>query len=576
MGDTKVHYEVFIRRKLGMGWTLDFATEDRAHAVESAEQLMAEGRVAAVRVTKEILNEATGQYSSLSILTRGDIQLAKKKSHMDEEVDDGILCVTPQDLYTVHARERIGRLLESWLKRYRATPFELLHRPDLIEKLDASGLEIQHALQKIAIPEAQSRPGSVHEVIRRYQKLVDDAIARILGDQRRRLFPVIATTGFIAAVHVAMVSSEPSYVLGVAVAGAMAPAASLIEKIALLLDMAEQAPPEGPARAFAFRILEQPLSELLGSKTGVAALVGESAPDMGSGLAMMTRLVAPEMVDALIKADPVLGRQFPAIDGGIDRLALWLADPLFDTVRAALARRILAELNGPRRLRPDDPAGEIQSMRAMARVLIMAGPRVVQPDEVQNAFIQRSKSLVTPDFVQIYLEQAEGGALGECQALVRLGENVVGVANKRAAAKWLKQVVFSLRFERDLVTGQESAAWKLAHLADLERMLGRVGLVDEDRAEIAAKIGEVGGLVEAEAKLAQAVASANAPPAHRMMLLLKMASGESAPHGPAAARGKAEALRLARDPAVRVELASIPELGARMQDLLGVGVVAAA
>ena len=52
------------------------------------------------------------------------------------------LCVSPQDLYTCHARERIGRLLEVWLERQAATPFELLHRPDLVEALEATSAHL--------------------------------------------------------------------------------------------------------------------------------------------------------------------------------------------------------------------------------------------------------------------------------------------------------------------------------------------------------------------------------------------------------------------------------------------------
>ena len=65
-------------------------------------------------------------------------------------------CLGPQDLYAPHARELIGRVLEDWLGRNGVTAFELLHRPDLVERLEASGVELQHAIQKVAIPESQA------------------------------------------------------------------------------------------------------------------------------------------------------------------------------------------------------------------------------------------------------------------------------------------------------------------------------------------------------------------------------------------------------------------------------------
>ena len=57
----------------------------------------------------------------------------------------------PRMLTAVHARDLICRLLDAWLKREKAPPFELLHRQDLIEKIDAAGMDLQHAIQKLAI-----------------------------------------------------------------------------------------------------------------------------------------------------------------------------------------------------------------------------------------------------------------------------------------------------------------------------------------------------------------------------------------------------------------------------------------
>jgi len=115
--------------------------------------MMEGGRVAAVRVCKESLDPDTREFRSVSILSKGKTEVARKKKVIENREP---LCVTPEDLYTVHARDRIGRLLEAWLSRNHATAFELLHRPDLIEKLDAAGTDLQHAVQKIAVPEAQA------------------------------------------------------------------------------------------------------------------------------------------------------------------------------------------------------------------------------------------------------------------------------------------------------------------------------------------------------------------------------------------------------------------------------------
>src|SRR3974390_2463861 len=175
MVGARVHYEVFGRKKPGSGWVLEAAMEDRAGAVRMAENLIAVDGFAAVKVTKETLDEETREFASISILNLGEPETAQKKEPKKESEP---LCVQPKDLYTLHARERTGRLLDGWLLRKHATPFELLHRPDLVEALEASGGDLQHAVQKISVPEAADRGFSVHELIRTYNGLIQRTVER--------------------------------------------------------------------------------------------------------------------------------------------------------------------------------------------------------------------------------------------------------------------------------------------------------------------------------------------------------------------------------------------------------------
>src|SRR5262245_54108595 len=146
MDGRQVHFEVYVRKVPGATWTLDMATPNRQAAIDTANELMSDGRVAAARVSKETFDEESREFQTVIILKLGAADFAAK-ARPQAEVQ--ALCVTPQDLYTLHARERIGRLLEAWLERNNATAFELLHRPDLVEKLEASGTDLQHAIQKI-------------------------------------------------------------------------------------------------------------------------------------------------------------------------------------------------------------------------------------------------------------------------------------------------------------------------------------------------------------------------------------------------------------------------------------------
>jgi len=290
--------------------------------------------------------------------------------------------------------------------------------------------------------------------------------------------------------------------------------------------------------------------------------------DLGANLAAMTRLAAFQSVDRLIKVEASVAKVMPTLSPLALRLAILLAGDHFQDTRAAVGRRILRELIGPRRLRPGDAAGEIDVLRALGMSLTVSAGKLLPLEDVQAAFTARSKMLVTGDFVEAYLGH-DMTPREEIEALVWLTENVIGTANKRLAGGWLKATVTSLRFERDVIgSGAVGPAARLAQLAKLQRTIGQCGLESEDFEPLQERLGELGGEIESRANLAIGVARANAPLLHRLTLLLKLAAGETAPLGPAANRAKSEALKLVRHTGNRAELASTPGHVEAVRDLI--------
>ncbi len=563
MDQQQIHYEVFARRAGASSLTLELATEERERALDTAKEMLEGSRVVAVKVTKEIRDPETGGYKTVTIFSQGEAETKKSKAPVE---DTGPPCISPADLYTVHARDRIGRLLEPGLTRNRATAFELLHRPDLVEKLDASGVELQHAVQKISVPEAQGRGVGVHEVIRNFQQLIQRAIDRVLADGRKGLLPDLRKESFAALCTRLCAEPERMYLLGAAVAGHIAPAKSWSEKVGLLLDLADAAPKPGDGRGLAFLVLEQPLGEILRSRVGLADLLGEQL-DLGAQLAGLTRLAASQAVDALARADANVARQIPPLTGPAERLAKWLQEPALESVRASVGKRILMELNGVRRLRASDPRGEIEVLRALAMALTAASGPLLQLEDVREAFIVRSKMLVASDFVEAYLRDERSG-VQEALDLVWLLENVTGAANRLQALRWLHSTISSLRFETEVCAHGTSPAARLARLAEIYREVVRSGGDVAGCDAALQKLGELGGRIETDSKLASLVVRASGPLLQRLSLLLKMASGEAAPPGPAADRAKVEAMKLIRAPETVTELSKTPEAMAQVRQLV--------
>jgi hypothetical protein len=550
----QVHYELFVRRKVGAQWTLDMATEVRATALQNAEEALTGGRAVAVRVSKETLDAASGEYKSIAIFTKGMVDGGKPKKEV-EDLDP--LCVQPSDLYTAHARDRIGRLLEGWLARHNATPFELLHRPDLVEQLEASGTDLQHALQKIAIPEAEARGISVHELIRTFQGLVERSVANLMKAFKKGALPDLDKEGFAKAATRLATDPDRAFLLGAGVAASIAPGVSWSDKIARLLDLADAAPTEPGPRAAALHAIEEPLAEIIGSRAGMADLLGTS-DDLGSTLAAMTRLTGGAQVEALIRMQAQVRACMPELSGTAKRLSDWLSGDHFAPVRASIAKRVLKELNGVRRLKPNDAEAEIEFLRALAMSLTAAAGRILPAEDIQAAFTVRSKTLLNGEFIEALLGR-DRSAREEVTILIRLAENVMGAVNKRQAARWLSANITALRFEKELRQGPDTAVSKLAALAVLQRTVCRSGLVREDYEPLCAKLGELGAQVESDARLMTMLVRAPAPLAQRLSLLVRLAMGEAGPTGPVADKARLEALKLARAPEARDELAASPE-----------------
>ena len=561
-----VHYEVYIRKTSPAPWTLQMATEVRAHAVEAAEEILANDRAAAVRVTKETLDPDSMEFTSVTVLTRGAPELARKRVVPDDQA--GPRCSNPHDLYVPMAREIIARALEDWLNRHGVTAFELLHRPDLADALDASGVELQHAIQKVAIPESQAVGQPVHDLVRHYQKLTDRTIERLVSAGRRGQFPTLENHSLADLAHRLIGQSDRAFIMGGIICGELKGIRGGRARLHRLMDLAERAPMDGAAHAMVMVPIEQLLCELMAARTNLTDILGPSL-DQGASLAAVVRMVGPREVAAMTRHDPRLALQIPAVDGPAGRLAERMATGQFPLLAAALARMVVRELMSPRRLRPNDATGEIDILRTLATILTATAGRLLTLEEVQNAFNERSKTLVTADFVAAYANGCPT-VLAEAEALTRLCENVTGLGNKRSAARWLSACVGSLRFETEMRSPavELTPAQKLGALAHLVRSVKASSLMERDEADIAAAIGTVAGSVEAEARIVAQLGRSGAPLPQKLSVLLRMAAGETAPPGPAADRAKAEAIKLFRSPASHAAFSAAPETLSPLKGLM--------
>ncbi len=192
-------------------------------------------------------------------------------------------------------------------------------------------------------------------------------------------------------------------------------------------------------------------------------------------------------------------------------------------------RRVLNELGGPRRLRPGDPEGEIAILRALAMALTAAAGRNLSLEDVQAALRRALPDPGGQRFRGILPGGPRDGHVGGRGADPARHQRA-GRRQQAAAARWIHACLTALKFEKevrfgpDLAGGQAGPARRPA-----ARRRRAAGLHEADQAAIVERIGDIGGQIEADAKLVAMVAKAGRLPGHRLQLLLRLAAGETAP-----------------------------------------------
>src|ERR1700712_6034143 len=184
---SQVHYEIFKRMGAKGGWTLHDVRNDRDSAVMLAQNLMADEKATGVKVVKETYNDDTGDFLTLKIFEDGHNQV--KIAPAQEDAPHALPCFKPEDLYSYHARQTMSRLLTDFLSRNKITITELIHRADMLEKLEATGTLYQHAIQKVAVAQAANTTTPVQQIVKSLNELTTQAFNRVYRDQRKGLFP---------------------------------------------------------------------------------------------------------------------------------------------------------------------------------------------------------------------------------------------------------------------------------------------------------------------------------------------------------------------------------------------------
>jgi hypothetical protein len=437
----QVHYEVFVRRGAARSFSLHDAVEKRDEAIKAAETLFAEG-AAAVKVIKETYSDATGEFQALTVFEESRGKPVKLSE--DGAVQTLIPCISPDDFYSAHGRATLTRLIGDQTARWKVTVSELVYRADLLEKLEAMGSLYQHAVQKVAIAQSQSSGQKVPQIMRALFDLAERAIQRIYKDERAGRFPAHdSADSLMQFAQKAGETGEGAWRTGGALAKYLQPATNWGDKILRILALVEA--DTGACPAF-MKQVDGVAAEAVAGAGAIQELLGPQ-PELGAALTELANLY--------------LGRAPAQAAPGLTALAKAFGANKLPDARTAVARRVLAEIAGPKRLAAA-LAGELKHLKAITIRLVMGPQVLVSHDDIVASVTLRSRRLVLFESVQEWLREAAQPD-EKIERLLQLEENVVGAENKRRVWDHLAPLATGHEFEAQM------AGWKQGPVAALLR-----------------------------------------------------------------------------------------------------------
>ena len=504
-----IHYEIFSRQGSKGGWKMVDVRTERESALALAQSLMKEKRATGVKVVKETYNDETGDYLTLKIFEDGHNQM--KTVPAQEDVPHALPCFKPDDLYSYHARATITRLLSEFLARNMITVTELGHRADMLEKLEATGTLLQHAIQKVAVAQAASTTTPVTQIVKSLNELASKACNRVYRDERNKYFRAARLTEFGALANELAGKNDAAYQLNGAIAKYLKDIKAWDEKVLRLIALMHEAPAEGPGRTLLLTSVDTIISEILAGSAALHSLIGPKE-DLGRALMSLVQLfLGKNSGDA----------QEPA---GLASLADRFAADALPESRSAIANRILVEFKSFRRLCPSSLEDEFKMLRQIANQLALGVGKFLSHDTLVTAFTLRSSRLVTNETLAKYLADAATPE-EKVERMLFVEENIIGAANKRQLAIFLLPIITANGFETHFVESKTPIISRLQKLAGLQSRVRRSGFQDNHRHEMVDLFDALACKVQARAKLFESIEAKFTNPAEKTVAILKLCSG---------------------------------------------------
>jgi hypothetical protein len=512
---SQIHYEIFRRVGAKGGWSLHDVRDNREAALAMAEALMTDEKATGVKVVKETYNDDTGDYLTLKVFEEGHNRM--KLAPAQEDAPNALPCFKPEDLYSYHARATMKRLLGDYLARNKITITELIHRADMLEKLEATGTLYQHAVQKIAVAQAASTTAPVQQIVKSLNELTSQAFSRVYRDQRKGLFPDPESHQFAELATSLSGKGDAAYLFNGALARHLKDAKGWDDKVLMLITIMESAPAEEGPRKLVHSSVDAILAEILGGSAALHELMGPAENLAGA----LNNLVAL-----------FLGKPPQGAKSGLAALTHHFAADTLPEARTAIASRIVAEFKSNKRLCPDFMIEELKALRQIANRIVLGVGKYLSHEDLIAAFTLRSKRLVMQEALSAHIIEAP--VEEKIERILFVEDNIIGAENKRQLSTYILPILTSAAFETYFQNPKMPLLSRLQRLAQIQQRMRRSGFIDVTREAIAARMDQLAMQMETRGRLFDSIAGRNTGAVEKAQTLLRLAAGGVLPEGLAA------------------------------------------
>lgn len=494
MKSSKVHYEVLGQR--GTAWTILAVMDDQQKALAKAHEAQPSYR--AVKVMRERFDEANSTYRSGQIFFSGT---EVKPSKFDQS-DMPSICWKVDDFYSYEGRRAINRLLRKELTEWGLTATELIHSPEMVQKIQDNGTSVQRAVQQTAIMQIRETGQGVQERIKQIYELIEKGSVILRRDEPG--FPEI-TGDRIDGITEAISGQETrSYLLHGALAKYLSGSRNFNDKLTKVLGLVRADHP-----TWVHEVTDNFVAELLSIGKVLHVLVGPR-----TSLKDEMKAAAELAIGQASQDD----QRFTPDARMVNRL---IAAGKMPKTQQSLKKFLCEAMNGSRRLVEGSVLEESAAVSDLAKSLKRSDGTWIGDMTMVEAIGKRCARWLHPEAVSDLLAGAPDPEV-KFDRLIALSRNVIGNANKRKLGEFLMPVISSPQGEVFLTLEGGTVTAKLKRLRHMQDLVLQCGLQEMHSKKLAEKLDELSCRIIRSAQLIERMTQGEGSPVEKCFSLLRM------------------------------------------------------